>query len=289
MVGKVNLSKRQLKNLYFKVKEKTNNFKEIGPAIIAENCQSLVVFRLALGLPVKDFAKICKRSNGSIDNLQKCSKKINFGIAEYYTKIIKKFWDSADIQWKNISEKYDCFYGRAIKGIKILPKTERIKFSKIGSKKALEKRKKNDFLYFKASRKGIEKQGLTKQEEKVQRLLSKNSIEYETHKFLYNENVDFLIYGKILIGCVAGKQKNLTHHARRLMHQAYRIKYHNKNLIYVGILGNDFENLKIEDVSIGAIKLLNEVCDKWFVDENINQLISFIVALNLQAHQAKDQ
>ena len=92
-----------------------------------------------------------------------------------------------------------------------------------------------------------------------------------------------------MIGCAAGKEKNLTHHARRLMYQAYRIKYYNKNTKYIAVLGNNNGNLKKVNVPIGAIRLLNEICDGWLVDENINQIIMLIADSNLQAHQANDQ
>lgn len=289
MVDKVNITKEKLKKIYHRVKDKTRNFLQINPEIIAENCQSIIIFRLALGLSVKEFAKICKRSAGSIDNLQRSSKKINFGVAEYYTNKIKKLWSLSDTKWGTIEKRYDSFYGRALKGIKILSKEEIKKFAKIGSEKSLKERKNSDVSYFKASRKGIEKQILTEQEKKIQKLLEKNDIQYKIHKFLHNENIDFLIKGNILVGCASGKEKNMTHHARRLMYQAYRIKYYNKNLKYIAILGNSHGDLKKEEVPFGAKKLLDEICNAWYVDENINQFIIFIAGLDLQAHQANDQ
>lgn len=289
MVVKVNLNEKELRDVYLRVRKETNNFKKIAPKIIAENCQTIVIFRLALGISVKKFAAICKRSTGSIDSLQRSPRAINYGVAEYYTKIIKSLWKSADSSLKNILKNYNLFYGRAIKGVKILSKRDRKEFSELGIKKSLERRKSNEEEYFKAARKGIEKQKLTKQEKRIKELLKKRAIQHETHKFLFNENLDFVINNKILVGCASGKDKNLTHHARRLMYQAYRVKYHNKKIKYVAFLSNNFGNLKLEEVPIGAVKLLNEICDAWFVDENIAQIIIFIAGPNLQAQQANDQ
>lgn len=290
MVYKVNINPKQIDKLYEELKLSSKNFENINALVLAENSQRLVIFRLALGLSTEEFAKICNRSQSSIYNLEKKARVIDINTADYYIKIIRKLKINNLFNLNAIKSNYRRFYGRALNGVSILSKKEIEIFAKQGSEAALKKRKENREEYFKASRKGIKLQKLTQQEKEISQVLDKLQINYKTHEFVERENVDFYLESKnpIAINCCrVNNQNNITKHARRLVYQGYRIKYKNKSIKYIVVLSNKNKNLDINHVYLGAVDLLNEICDAWFVDSNINNLFSFIsVDSILQAHQA---
>ncbi len=278
MVRTVNISKEKLRELFEEVKLCTNGFTLINPIVLAENSQRLVVFRMALGISGEKFAKLSGRNNACIYNLEKKSRPINFNTAEWYISVLKRF-DFTEITFDDVVKNYEQFYGRALYGIKFLSKNEMKNFAKQGSSKALMLRKINKEAYYKASKLGLNKQPLTSHEKEIVALLEQDDIPYKVHDLIGDENVDIHISGKfpIIISCCRFiNNKNVTRHARRLMYQAYRIKYHDKNIKYVAVLSNAEKNLQSENMPIGAIKLLDEICDSWFVDSTIYKLVSNI-------------
>lgn len=289
MVKRVNVDLKQLKKLYEEVKTLSNNFRDISSTLLAENSQRLLIFRLASSFSMDAFAKICNRSEASIYNLEKKPRNVDFKTAEYYTAIIKTLKLGNIDNFDYIKKNYQHFYGRALNGINVLSREEIRIFAKKGSLIALKLRKGNKESYYKASRTGIKLQGLTSQEREITKILQDNNILYKTHEYVGKENVDVFIDDNlpIVISCCRIlKNQNITKHARRLMYQAYRIKYRHPKVKYVAILSNLNKNLNIDKLPFGAVDLLNEICDGWFVDSNLNDLITFIkVDSKLQAHQ----
>lgn len=279
MVKKVNVSIKQLEKLYYEVKQASNTFRDINAKILVENSQRIVIFRLSLGLSNKMFAKICKRSNACIYNLEKKARWINFSTAAYYANVLTNLDLKNLDKFEIIKRNYDRFFGRALTGVKLLPAIERKKFAIKGSLKALKTRNKNKEDYYKASRAGLKSQALTTQEKDLTKILEKNEIDFKTHWFIGKENVDIFIdkENPIVISCSQVKNnKNITKHARRLMYQAYRIKHNNPNVKYIAVLGNSSKTLKNKDLHLGAIELLKEICDMWFVDSNIEDIVHYI-------------
>lgn len=298
MVGKkFNVSEIRLKELYEEVKTKTSNFKIFEPSIISENSQRVIVFRLALGKSVERFAELCERTHGSIENLEKSPKQLNYKVGSHYMNVIKNNLHGKSFQHEKLLETLRNFRDRAMRGVSVMNEKEILKFAKLGAKESLKKRSENEEEYFKASLEGVRRQRLTNQETKIKELLEENKIPYKVHEFVSGENLDFVIENgdkSFLIACSSCKIENLTHHARRLMYQAYRVKYKSKNnLAFIGILGGENNLLKMSEIPRGATKLLDEICDAWFIDENLSELTHFIKTgsrvLALQNRQTVDQ
>jgi hypothetical protein len=286
VVKKFNLSEEEIKKLYEEVRKVTENFTKFKPEVLAENSQRILIFRLALGLSITNFAKLCNRSHGSIENLEKLPKQLNYRVASHYINVISKNLHNADFSLEKILQTLRNFRERALKGISIESRERVLQFARKGALKSLEKRKSNEREYFKASLEGLKKQQLTNQERKIKEILDRNKISYRTHEFICSENVDFIIDDKnnkkiILIGCSSSKPSNITSHARRLMYQAYRIKYHlkDRNVFYIAVLGTPDGSLKKSELPKGAVRLLEEICDIYFVDENVDEIIKFIKEL----------
>ena len=271
---------KTFEELFDEIKVQTKNFHEVTPYTIAENSQRIAVFRTIMGLSAERFAKLCKRSKGVINYFERKKRKLSIKTAETYFKYIKI--DPTRINKEQIVKRYKLFLDRSRKGISILPKKQQILFVKVGTKAALETRKKNLNLYFQATRKGLKNQRLTKQELKIVKMLSNKGISFQTHETVGKENIDIVIPNNIpiLINCKCVRNiKNLTDHVRKLIYQAYRIKYYNKNIIYICVLGSVNEDLTKDKIPIGAMELIKEICDAYFIDENLNELENYVSEL----------
>lgn len=286
-----NTTTEEFKGLYNELKELTNNFREISPKVITQNSKYILVLRIILGLSMEDCAKICNRVHGSIYNLEREEREIDYKTAKHYTKNLAQEIKERNLE-PNINKairNFKRFSERAEKGVSVLPKKEQQRFAKIGARAAIKKRKKDRKEYYKATRKGIKSQKLTEQEKRIVKVLKQHEFSFDTHVQFGNENVDIYIREKIpvLIGCAStSKKQYLTHHARRLMYQAYRIKYNKDNVIYIAALGLKSCDLNKNDLPKGAQNLLEEICDGYIVDEGINNLSFNIPTLLLHTHRA---
>jgi hypothetical protein len=66
---------KEFEKLFEEVKQRTGNFKELTPEIIAENSQTIVVFRTLMSLSAERFAILCGRSKGSIGSINYLERK----------------------------------------------------------------------------------------------------------------------------------------------------------------------------------------------------------------------
>lgn len=276
-----NVNEEQLHALYKETRVASNGFKEFTPNVLMENSQRVLVFRLILGLSVDKFSEACGRTRGSINNLERTPKFIDNKTASRYMEIVRSKMESnssIDTSYKHVKSVHESFIRRAINGVKVLSVAELSKFGKKGAKASVKSRKNLKENYYKASRIGIESQPLTSQEEKVANLLGAAGIEFKPHHFISKENVDFFIPDKnVCIGCVRVRNReNLTRHSRRLMYQAYRLKFRSRNIRFVAIIGDVKETLSKQRLPIGAKENLDEICDKWFVDENLEKLTTYL-------------
>ena len=277
------LTKKRLKELYNELREKTKDFSDFTAKIFAENSRYFAVVRVALGLSSQEFAKICERTHGSIYNLERSERKIPEALCTTYLEKIMHLLPSVTRSFSQVEENYEKLYGRAKKGILLLSREEQLAFAKRGAKEALKKRKNDKNKYYKASMLGIESQQATEQERKIISLLEAKGIPFKKHAFLGGENVDILIGGNvpIAIGCKKSTNpRNLTDHARKLMYQAYRIKYNNNSVKYIAVLGNTDGTLNSKNAPLGAQILLKEICDAHYFDEELRELPKFVQNLS---------
>lgn len=274
-------TKKRLRELFDELREKTSGFTDFSAKTFSENSRYFAVVRIALGFSTDAFADICKRTRGSIYNLERSERRIPESLCSEYLDELSSLLSKMPASFTTVEKNYVKLYGRAKQGVLVLPKEMQVAFAKKGSVAALQKRKRKESLYYKATLAGIKRQQLTPQEKKVISLLKENEIPFETHSFIEGENADILIPGEepIVVGCKsATNPRNLTDHARRLMYQAYRIKYKTK-VKYVAVLGNSDGNLERQHIPLGALNLLKEICDGYFFDDNLGELIFFIQKL----------
>ncbi|GEM_PF-2256040 len=218
------------------IKKETNNFNEFNHKILEEIPQSILIFRIILGIDHRRFSKLIDINDRSLRKYESLNQKIKPATAE---KIINKISDlfkkyKSDIDYKDILENF-----RILKGL-------------YGHR--------NLESYMNNGLKFAEKQPLSEMEKEICKILEFNRIDFKTHSIIdgYKRklNVDFLIQNennKIVIECTSFEMKSKFSQKRRVIcnmdHRFQMLKMKDPNIetiMAIGITGKPvfMENVK---------------------------------------------
>lgn len=92
------MTEERLRGLFLEVQKGTNNFTDFSPKVLMESSNRLIIFRLALGLSLKQFAKLFDLHFDTISQHERIKEKtMKLESAEKFMKVIKNKFESKDL------------------------------------------------------------------------------------------------------------------------------------------------------------------------------------------------
>ena len=252
-----NYKGKKLQSLFELVKTKTLNFERILPELFMENSHYLIVLRYMFGLTERELCKKLRMTRSKL-------------ISYLNTQTLKKenpFHKEFCIKLSNLFNK-------------LVRQHPEVKFY---TAEDVERKRKEIFARLKPPRNFIDYHKLAESiplndsELKIAKILKKNKIPYQAHKFLKafsrEINVDFIIPNKenpqVIIEVAKAfaerpiRKNNIERKIRELDHKFYDIKRTNPNVKCILIC---FTNKKINEKIIFF-------ADKFFISEQVNKEI----------------
>lgn len=126
---------KELKKLFDEVNSVTDNLKNFNPSLLVHSPESLIIFRLLLGMSQKQFARELGKHPSTIDSIER--KRWNFTIktANIYMQNIKEIltkWNIFTLDFEKIKITYENFY--SINFYSIIQKKIPREFMSLGGK-----------------------------------------------------------------------------------------------------------------------------------------------------------